>query len=262
VMTIALSKANPEAPEFYITGNLPDGTTVNINVEGIPDTLLNHLSFGTRIQVTLNKKFAKSIPVRFPDGRPMPLGQYKVEATANQISARRSYFLGGAKTPIYTQRLKEFHDRLTEKSKQELDEIQQLADTLESQLTSTRTQFDLLRKKKTGRTEWATFQTSWKAFNNKLGETFAKWTPVALQSEYFHGTLYASVLTAAQTVDRVHLSQSVFFSDPRLDVKSFDIQLGEAHSAAQSSLAGLKSRLEKVKAIPPSPNGMPQRETP
>lgn len=289
---LAASTADPLAPVFYLVTNTPEQLTVHVYVVGVPDTLLNQVSFTAEYDVRLTKKTGKTPAVRSADGQPIPRGEYGIFVVAGEnqpasvrallattqglairvppgvpkdakLLAYRSVFLGGSRDGVYSTRLKEFHEKLRTKASNETGEIRQFLTTIESQLLSTQTKFKLLRKRVSGptRKQWDDFNTEWMGLQEGMDQTFRKWTPDVLTQDFFHGSLYQLVQQAGLSVQRVHELHHSFFvgvSDP----KTFEIQLGEALSSANNILSLLKTKLEHVENLAPTPNGMPRRDEP
>lgn len=290
-VAIVLSRGDLLAPRFYVSTNLPDGAQFDVVLEGIPDTLLNQTQFQGQARVTIEKRMAKTVDFRFQDGRPIPRGEYLVYVaeSANQpealsrvldplaptlmslpqvfpkgrrLVAKKGYFLGGPKDQVYAARLKEYHDKLRQKAEGELAEIKQFAMTLENQLTGSRNGFGRIRRGKVNRAQqksWGDFNTKWVQLDNQLRETFNKWTPEALQHEYFYGPLYLLVQQAGQSIAKVHNLHHAYFTGS-VDTKAFDIQVGEAISVAESSINALRAKIQQAESIPPTPNGMPRKD--
>jgi hypothetical protein len=297
-ISLAISKADLITPTFYVGSNLPDGAILDVYVEGIPDSLLNQLSFNVKTQVTITKKFGKTLPIQFPPNqKAFPRGQYNLyivdpetqpAIVASAISkmvpvvaspapvsvpkglrvlSTKSYFLGGLKDATYTARLQDFHAKLTARAAQELTELKQIAGTLDSELTDTTTKFaaatSLKKAKKISPAQkkmWATFDTQWSGINQQLGQTFSQLTPEALQSGYFYGSVYQFSQQVAEKLNALHTLQNGFFTTPPTDTKAFDIQLGEATSIARSSIDELKVKISQIESSPPTPNGLPRRD--
>ncbi len=57
----------------------------------------------------------------------------------------------------------------------------------------------------------------------------------------------------------MHEIQDTYFTN-KADLKSYDIQLGEATSQVQTSLSELRAKLEQVEKLSLTQNGMPNRE--
>jgi hypothetical protein len=294
-LAVALATADPASPSFYVASNLPDGTVLDIYVEGIPDTLLNQLSFNTKVAATIDKKLGKSAAIRMPNNAAIPRGDYMVYVTEspNQPEAAKAalanippvtakvppalprglkllvskpYFLGGAKDAQYEARLKDFHNKLNAKATNELMEIKQFASTLASRLEATVANFTKLRAgAKKGKftpqqhKSWSDFHNGWEQTESAFKESYAKWTPQALATDYFYGVLYDLTQKAGKAITDVHKLQADAV-DGKIDPKALDIQLGTTMSGAQSALAALKSKLEQADKLTPTPNGMPRRE--
>lgn len=290
-IALALARADPLAPAFYASSNLPDGAELEIYVEGLPETLLNLLGFSGSTRARIEKLLGKSGVLRQADGKPLPRGEYVVyvmeadkqppavkEALApaapsplktpanlpkgRKAVAKKTYFLGGAKDAPYQARLKEFHDRLRQKAQAELTELKQHALTLEAELGDSAANFARLRKGKTSKAQqkaWNYFHGKWTQKASQLSEAFSKWTPEVIQNNLFYGVLFGLVQQASQAIVKVHGIHHSFFAGG-IDAKSFEIQLGEANSQAQQALGTLKAKVDQAGALPPTPSGMPRRD--
>lgn len=284
-VAIAVSKLNPTTPIFHIASNLPEGTELRIDIKGIPETLLNSISFKNTIFATINKRIATSSPLKTMDGTAIPRGEYKITVSTStsqgiansrptnftetslsdelpknfKILIQKTVFLGGNRDVNYTERLKEFHDKLKAKANNEIIEIKQFSATLESQLNSTVTKFNLLKRGKITpkqKKEWDKFSTEWSKMDNSLNEIFSKWDRETIQNLFYYGVLYHLTLKAAQAVDKVHSFQHTYFTG-KVDSNSLEIQLGEAISSAQVSLRVLRAKIENAENILSTSTGLP-----
>jgi hypothetical protein len=175
----------------------------------------------------------------------------------------KSYFLGGIKDANYTTRLKEFHDKLAEKARNEMGECKQFAATLDMQLSSTTQKFLFLhRGKKFSPAQakvWGAFDRQWTALSDQLNQSFGKITADSLKNDYFYGALYQASQQASQAVMRLHEIQNSVYTST-VDAKSAEIQLGEASAIARNAVNELKTKIDYVDKLPPKPNGMPNRD--
>ena len=94
---------------------------------------------------------------------------------------------------------------------------------------------------------------------NQLNLIFQKWTPEVIEKTYFYGVLNQLAQQAGQSVSKVHEFQHSYFTGGQ-DLKTLDIQLGEATSLAQGMIHALKAKIEQAEQMPVTANGMPQRE--
>jgi hypothetical protein len=293
-IAIALDQSDLLNPTFYVGTNLPDGAILDIYIEGIPDTLLNQLSFTAKAQATVLKRFAHSGAIEFSQGKAFPRGQYNLyvvdpetqPATVKPLLARmvsvqsvetpvsvpkglriiatKSYFFGGLRDALYTARLKEFHDKLIAKSQQELTELKQIVMTYESQLGASDQKFKALRKGKKPtpgqKKAWGDFSAQWDKMNEQLVQTFSKLTPANAQTDYFYGFLYQIGQQTADSVGKLHTLQSTYFAGTVQDPKAFDIQVGEVAAIAHSAVETMKAKIDQIEKLPPTASGLPKRD--
>lgn len=292
-IAMAIAHGDPATPKVYVASNLPDGAVIQIQFEGVSDTLVGQLSVITNTEIVIQKKLGESVLVTLPENQPFPRGQYDVyavdaEKQSEQVSlwlsklqalevkhpegishsikllATRSVFLGGDKDSVYAERLKEFHDKLQKKATEELEEIREFATTLESELLATTSKFkSLYRSTKTNpnsKKDWEAFHTEWLNFQLQMNKAFVKWTPEVLEKSFFYSELYKMIRQSQQDLEGVHNTQNAFFAGDVTDQNTFDIQLGQVSSVAESSIASLKAKIEQASKIPPTPNGMPRKD--
>ena len=287
---LAVSKTDLLTPTFYVATNLPDGAQFDIVIEGIGDTLLNQLGFSAKVPVTIERSLGKSAAVRFPDGKPLPRGQYKVFAVDSPVQppqvktllasasaikppsplpadskvfTTHVYFLGGTKDRVYDDRLKEFHDRLQAKAAKELQELGVFAATFESQLNSTTTSFSKLTRGKLGKLQqrqWSDFHGKWGAFQNQMNQSAKTWEENIAKNEIFYSALYLQAQLAEKAVYQVHELENQYFTVSKVDVAALGKQIQENLAQAQSALGTLKSKIAQAQKLPLTSQGMPQRE--
>ena len=290
-VAFALSKNSLEAPEFYVAAHLPDGARFDLYADGVPDTLLNHMSFASQAQVVLTKKLGKTSALRFPDGTPLPRGQFNLTLVESdnqtpdvaailtplpsstvplpervprgrKVVVRATMFLGGAKDEIYDSRLKEYHDKLRAKAADELNEIRQFYSLLGGQLQSTNADFSRLRKGRNAKAQqkaWNEANSKWALLDAQMNQSYVKWTPEALAHDYFYGVLYQMLRQTGEGIAKLHSLHQAYFNGGT-DPKAFEIQLGEANSAAESSMGALKTKIDQASALPASPGGLPTKD--
>lgn len=286
---LAVLKDELLSPTLYVAANLPNGTVLDVRVEGVPDTLVSQTSLSATTQVTLEGNLARTDPVRQLDGRPLVQGQYWVQVTPaddakqssdarqalaglpaeSKIAYKKAYFLGGRKDDSYSQRLKEFHDRLARKSTDELHEIRQYFSTLDLQLQSTNREYDQASSNKVpkaGAKAWNAAHSKWTRLQTQLESGFSKWTDGLSRGEYYQASLYELTRQLGDHVSQLHTAQHALMTNKgtnkaqdqvSLEVAATD--LAQKRTAAAESLASLRSELERVEKLPPSANGMPQR---
>ncbi|MCM2279967.1 MAG: DUF4339 domain-containing protein [Oligoflexia bacterium] len=291
-IAVALSTADLLSPAFYVATNLPDGTVIDLYVEGVTETLLNQLAYSSRVRAVVAGRLAKTPALKFAENKSLPRGQYELYAIEGEeqpeevksilaslppasfpkapaampknfkLAATKGYFLGGAKDGTYTARLKEFHDKLREKATRELVEIKQFHGTLEATMNAGLSDFNLISRMKAAairQKKWEEHHQKWQGFATQMNDIFGKWTPAVLESEFFYGSLYSMIQQAFQGVEQLHNLHHSYFT-ASVDAKAFEIQAGQVAATASAALANLKAKIEQAEKIPPAPNGMPRRD--
>ncbi len=288
---IALSRGHPGSPFFYMASNVGEGAKFRVWIVGVPDTLLNQLSYVSQAEGVISQKFGKTEVVRYADGRVIPRGEYRVYLTAAEgqpagiqpfidsalsshseypsgipknvkILSVKSYFLAGNRDTSYLDRLRDFHEKLRARALGEIIETRQFMLTLASQLDSTQEKFARLGKSKPSpqqRKMWNNFHKEWTQLQSELEQIFQKWSPEAIKNEYFYGVLYQQVQELGHSVSQVHDLQQGYFTG----VHDLRESLARVKSEADSTtrlLESLRVKIEHAEKLPPTPSGMPQRE--
>lgn len=283
------------APTFYVGTNLPNGTSLDITVVGVPDSLLSQTHSITASQGVVDQFVARVESVRQKDGRPLVQGQYFVVVTESDSAKQspeasaaleslpnstllppadsgitgpkklvlvKSYFLGGTKDDTYSQRLKEFHEKLTAKSKDELSILKQYRDTLEIQLKDSSKEYEKAKSNKNAKLAakaWNSFHEKWRRMQSQLEEAFSKFNEALARDEFFHSQLFQQTRTAGDQVSQLHAAQHALMTNRPKDMAAADAEIAPKQKAAQESMDLLKSKLEETEKLTPTSNGMPQR---
>src|SRR5262249_52275708 len=147
---------------------------------------------------------------------------------------------------------------------EELRELHQFTDTLQSQLDDSARQFaEVMKAYRNGkiaaskRKTWEAFDQRWLQLMASLTKSFSKWTTVSLSQEYFYGVLYQLTQQAGQAVDLVHRTQQAYLA-PNADRKLLDGQLSQSSALAGSALANLRAKVDQAEKTPRTANGMPR----
>ena len=63
-VAIAISQSNPTSPQFYVASNTAEDLHLSLYVVGMPDTLLNQVSFVQAVSAEVSKNLVKTNPLR------------------------------------------------------------------------------------------------------------------------------------------------------------------------------------------------------
>lgn len=118
--------------------NLADGATVNVKLEGVTDTLVGGFEYRFAQNIVVKDGFAEITDVHTPYQ-----GEYVLTLDCNQCSNvliaqntvlyREKIFLGGQKNQQYDLALLRYHTDLRNQVREELDNLNQIDDALNSQ---------------------------------------------------------------------------------------------------------------------------------
>jgi hypothetical protein len=288
-VSIALSKADPLSPIFYVSTNLPDGARFEIYIEGIPHRLLNTLSFSGKLDVSSAKRLAKSIPLRYPDGKPVPRGEYFVyvmEAPVGQpdlvykellplapiarnlpnqlpqdrrlVFSKKIYF--GTKDPTFEQRLKVFHDGLVDRAKSEAMELSQAVATLDSQALVSTSTYDRLRKQPIGpkqKAVWNDMNRTWRPIEGQITQKYAGMSPESIKEGFFHANLVSEFLVVEKILNELHSAQEKLFTTSATST-SLESEVADLRNQFEGRKTAWKGAIDRALANPAnSETGLP-----
>jgi hypothetical protein len=285
---VAVSTSDPISPSFYVATNLSTGARFDVYVVGVGESLLNILKFEGKLAVQTENGLGKTSSLRFPDGKVIPRGEYRlfvVEAQGEQPSSvqaqlaqivstpksvpptvpkdrkilyEKSIFWG-EKDQTYLSRLKDFHDKLNEKSAQEVAEISQMLSLLETQLQKSTSDFDRLKNQALGPKQiqaWIAASQTWNQFANQTTQALSKVVPVADTLEWVHIQLYQHLKKINSEIIRLRQLEDSFFSQkvPLAQIAPEDSAL---RANLEKNMLELKGAITLLEQAPKNPQGLP-----
>lgn len=289
-LEMAVSKADPLSPTFYVSGNLPEGATLELYVVGVSHTLLNTLEFSGRLEGKLENHLMRVGPLRYADGKVIPRGEYRVfimESPSGQppeveqalatltkiprqlpeglpkdrrLVVEKSIFWGD-RDQTYLARLKDFHDKLAQKATEELAELRELVKLLDSQYSNTNSTFDRLKTQTLGPRQlqaWTSSSMIWKQLANQLGQSLQKMNTPGNELDWIHLNLYRDIQAITKKLNELHQNQDQPFSAkiPFTQVLATDVSL---RASVEESLLKFKGALLRLEQAPLDANGIPNR---
>lgn len=256
---VAISGSDASSPSFVIGTNLQEGTTLDLTIEGVSETLAGRFQFSSKIPMTIHKGMAKSDVVRQAGGQPLVKGEYLVTVNHGQKTlAEKTFFLGGTRDKFYEQSLLEFHTQLQTKSETELVELKQGVETITRQVLDLNSHFQQYARTGGRRKEWINFLKGWDVMQKQVAAPFSKWNNEAYTTELFYGELYREMKTVLDRTDAIQGMQSRFLDLGFVDRGLAD-EIANEISALHGDLAGIQAKIQAAEALPMTANGMPQR---
>jgi len=275
IFAIVKIETEVESPYFYISSNLKETSTITLNIEGIPDTLIDQFYFKMYTDLKIENGWIRTPILRQKDGKAISQGEYKFQISCkncpewpqskNTSLYEKTLFLGGKRESNYDGKLKNYHLSLRKQAQSEIQDIRQISETLEKQLNDTTLEFDqLLRQRFLSTPErsrtWKTFHNRWTQLQNQLDLLYNSWSPEILSEKIFYGELYAKLKTAAADIKNIHSKQNNYIQTQIKDDQQ-EYEISSDISLVQSSIQQIRIKSNLTERLPSSANGMPQRLT-
>jgi hypothetical protein len=248
----ALNLKAPLSTAFVVKTDLPEGTPMQVMVEGQPETLVGIHEFKARQTVIVKRGRAETQPFVVPGQQSLPPGEYRVKVEgANGDGtgelAVGDFFLGGARDDEYAQQLKAYHEVIREQASSELTELKQYATTLEDQLSRTDQTFQALweqggRNPVASMSAWKSFSQEWQALQDQLNPALAVSGESPRVPGVFYAKLYDLANSARERVDEVHREQGTYFAKGAGD-EELEGKIAESASIAESTVLSLKLKI-------------------
>lgn len=118
-------------PTFYVATNLAPGTVIEMNLQGIPGSLLNSFKFEKMQSASVTKQQVAKFGPLENNGKPLPMGNYNISFTAGSVKIeKKDYFIGNK--VIYNRRFPEFKEKVQKQHDDEITEIREIVTTVKS----------------------------------------------------------------------------------------------------------------------------------
>lgn len=289
-IAIVISKADPLSPQFYVGTNLADGAVFDVFAEGIGPTLLNTMTFSGKLQATTQKGIGKTQSLRYPDGKAIPRGEYTLyvmespqgqspkvvqqlapltvvarQLPGNLPQDRRIVYskrlFVGQKDASYFSRLKEFHEKISQKATQELDELKQILQTIESQYQATVVLYDRLKRQKVKdlqMKEWAKLNQTWRPIETQIRNKLSGISPESLANDYYYSDYYVAANKASLLVSELHQTQENLFQ-LRADANTLEPRVSGLRTDFEAQFNALRSAMDQTAGSPSDSNSFPAK---
>ena len=268
-VAVGLSIADVYAPFFIIGTNIPNGQVLEVAIDGVPETLVDRFKVSVHTTVTVKDGVAQTPVFRQEQGIPYPSGSYRVRVNCPQcetLSEAASAPLAEKIFPVntknlnYDESLSSYHKKLRAQAKDELTELKQISETLESQLNETDSAFHQISAKKNfkaAKHEWNEFHDHWVTLQRQLDTLSARWTPAALDGGYFYASLYSTLKKSGDATTALHDEQNKFMNETKTAVPARSAAFLATAQKARSWIEGLRTKIRQTDETLPNANDMP-----
>lgn len=238
----------PASTSFAIWTDLPDGSPIQLRVEGVAGTLVGLPRYAAEELIFAKNGSAQTHPFLAEGQRSLPPGEYQVTVEGPRGDGRgemasASFFLGGVRDEEYARQLAAYHEVVREQARTELSELKQYVATLENQLIQTDRTFQTLweqgrRESKTAERSWKSFHRGWKALEDQLNDESQR----ASGGDSQFKELFELARDARDRVSEVHRLQDSYFSvgPNRADLEE---KIAEMASIAESAVLSFKLKV-------------------
>ena len=259
------------SPKFIAATNMPDGTMFDIELTGVPGTLINSISYHN-IQKAESKNFLINIP-RFDasDGRALPKGEYTIKAMlskaqpqdiqvllgGNTAVFQMKVFIGGKRDDNYRKKLGEYLAGVDKQYQNELTESKQLLANFDSLYQETNKSYDLIikLKKKERNLKWESFLAKSQTFISVIEDSCNKYSPDILKM-MMNAELFSNLTEIISELKLYRASLGASIAEkPEDHIKA--ISHGRTIVEFQQSIAKLlqdyKAKIDSIEMNPPLP---------
>lgn len=220
---------------IILVSNLPKGHPLRLDWVGRPETLVGVFRFakGQDFEMSSNGWLPIDLKGPYP-------GEYKVEINCFGCTLPLGEFEISVKDIDYSKRLREYHDVLNGKAREELSELAQLAETLEAQLAETNREFeDQLAQ--VNLVAWRQFSDQWLSLQRQLDLLSSEWSSDRIVDSYFYSNQFSTLRETGLLILNTHEMQSRYLFTGEKD-ESLLVTISENASLAQTSLASVRLR--------------------
>jgi hypothetical protein len=266
------------SPMIYIAATVEDGARAQVNLRGIPETLLsNKVSrpissaegdpFFIKQEVFFQNSLAKTQPLKMTEGALLPRGEYWIEVVITDsqkenlkgLRSEKKLFLGGPQDDSYRVRLKEYHDQLQAQAKDEFVEISQFEafyrQIFDELLVAFNDHYSKLIVKRSRK-----LQISWQSKSSdtvrQLNELKEK---LDSQKSVFYPGFIAEMTRLTTKMDSLIESQNQLIQKR---ISSYHVLYNEYQTARDDLsllLTNLHRKLEKIQTTPVDERGLPSK---
>lgn len=241
---LAILPGEEANPAIIVVSNAPDATDFTVNLVGKQGTLLNSFGYQQTQHAKIMGHVGQTARFAMDQSKPLPKGEYAVSVqTGGRQLSGMDVFLGGARDASYEERISEFNQRISERIRQSVTELTQIADTLgsmanESAVTFTKT----LKIKAPGirKKQWEAYRGNYSKISAQINELISK--------------AYSDPLPIGNIPSAYDEAKKVFEITEKLHLTETSVIEGKEEMAAVRPLAAeamkaIAALKEKVKSV-------------
>jgi hypothetical protein len=244
--------------------NLPEGSSLEIKIQGKPDTLLGTYRFEKTMNLTLKGPYFQTEEIRGLSGEYISPGEYLVDVTCqscdkeNLVLSQTVFKFGISNQGLYQKDLKSFHQRTRDTASVELDELRDLHDTLLDQFQKSQSIYNRSIGSKTI-SSWNQFAVSWLATQNKIVEMFEQVQADGFSSKIYYLSIYEAYGLMTRMIFELHVLQDKYLTNTGKSIELAQ-RVNELSQNIKHKMTYLKSQTDLMRVNLADSKGVPSME--
>ncbi len=229
--------------------NLPFDAKIKIIIEGKPETLNGTYRFRKQFNLVLTSPIFQTEPIRGATGEFISPGEYLVKVicesceTKDKTLTSTTYRFGITNSEKYIKELREFHIKTRESANIELDELDDLSETLMDQYQRTISIYNRSINSK-NLESWNKFAVGWLATQKKIVDMFDQIATEDFKSKVYYLPIYEAYGVITRLIFELHVTQDKYLSGETKNLEvvektrqlSEDIKLKMSYLNSQTDL--------------------------
>ncbi|MEZ4872273.1 MAG: DUF4339 domain-containing protein [Bdellovibrionales bacterium] len=220
---MVIERANTREPQIVLATNIPLGEKIKIKLQGVPQTLVGQTGFSFIKTIRLESSITKIGPVRQTNGAYIPMGEYSLEVFCHtcktiedEVIFSGKEFIGGERDEYYFKNLISFRKSVEDRAQIELEEINDILETLKSQFNDSTRIYRQLRKSggTQSKQQWAQFNNSWLVTQNSIRQALSELDKEGFASKLFYRDLYFETRSLSEQMMELQGFRNSIISDP------------------------------------------------
>lgn len=261
-VAFATSSDDAKSPVLFLGSNLPNQRKINLKIKGQPATLVGRLWVSFEADIQLQNGLGWTMPIRNQDGSYLPTGRYDAQFSCSNCTDLEkkalpigAQFFIGNEGDQYRSELTLYHEKLKQKAADEIVELDEIANTLDDQIT----EFKLflqrrLSKPKARAAQWALFQSEWGEMQKQFENFFSVFDPKNMKSEFVLSKTYTRLRAVnSLLVQALKEEAKVYGARTVSETRETERLLGLAQSLNASTRSHMIEIHRKVESSEPFP---------
>lgn len=253
--------------KMIVATNLENGSEIRLKLEGIPDTLVGAFQSQYQKDMIVENGYFEISLLSQNRSQSFPEGEYNLQffclkclsEVQNQASSlfEQKIFLGGAQDESYDLRLSQYHTKLREQAKEELNDFLQLSESLMAQVKS----MSVERWDFSTQQLWLSRHGQWRLLQDQLVSEVNRLSQADSEGAIYYSELMETVVLANENIKKL---EAAFIESMKLQSNSERtlkrIEFGKKSAEIIERLNTVNQRVHYFMNKPLTSTGMPRNK--